>query len=87
MISVYLLLDLRGTPSRNGRAGACPFCLAAAPYFWQLACFCLPLHATLPCVDRMAVPFDLLVPYYIILLEKSAIFFADSRPGMCYKAD
>ena len=41
MISVYLLLDLRGTPSRNGRAEACPFCLAAAPVFLAVGLFLL----------------------------------------------
>ena len=41
MISVYLLLDLRGATSRNGRAGACPFCLDAAPVFLAVGLFLL----------------------------------------------
>ncbi len=85
---MFTSYSIYGAPRpETGGPGLAHFALLRPPYFWQLACFCLPLHATLPCVDRMAVPFDLLVPYYIILLEKSAIFFADSRPGMCYKAD
>ena len=63
------------SPSRNGGPGYGYLALLRPPYFWPLACLCLPLHATLPCGDRTAGLFDLLIPYYIILFRERCHFF------------